>query len=196
VGPGSAIRGLALLAVTAIVAAIAVPLFIQKSSHKELKRLQISQTWNAGGHGGNLSLDEVDYSNRSAVISNLPVRLGDVLLRPFPWQLSSWSQRFGFLGTVVVELTLLLLIYYLWQARGAIMARAGPFIYTTAFLLIAYSLSAGNAGTAYRYRTHVVVLAICLVVILRESVRERAAEAQPPKIREGSKALRVVGAAP
>jgi hypothetical protein len=36
------------------------------------------------------------------------------------------------------------------------------------FLLAAYSLAAGNAGTAFRYRTHLVTLAIAAVAILRE----------------------------
>jgi hypothetical protein len=35
---------------------------------------------------------------------------------------------------------------------------------------VAYSLSAGNAGTGFRYRTHLVVLAIAMLVVLREHV--------------------------
>jgi hypothetical protein len=38
------------------------------------------------------------------------------------------------------------------------------------FLLIAYSLSAGNAGTGFRYRSHLVTLGIAAVVVLREHV--------------------------
>ena len=48
------------------------------------------------------------------------------------------------------------------------MDRAGPLVYVGFFTLIAYSLSAGNAGTAFRYRMHIVALAICLLVVLRE----------------------------
>jgi Na+/melibiose symporter-like transporter len=47
------------------------------------------------------------------------------------------------------------------------MARAGPLIYTAFFLLLAYSLSAGNAGTAFRYRMHLVAVALCAVVVIR-----------------------------
>jgi hypothetical protein len=36
------------------------------------------------------------------------------------------------------------------------------------FLLTAYSLSVGNAGTGFRYRTHIVELGIAVLVVLRE----------------------------
>jgi hypothetical protein len=38
------------------------------------------------------------------------------------------------------------------------------------FLLISYALSAGNAGTGFRYRTHVVLLAVAVLAALREGV--------------------------
>ena len=43
---------------------------------------------------------------------------------------------------------------------------AGPLVYPALFMLVAYAISAGNAGTAYRYRTHIVGLAVCLVLVL------------------------------
>ena len=59
------------------------------------------------------------------------------------------------------------------------MALAGPLIYPMSFLLVAYALSAGNAGTGFRYRTHIVVLAVAVLVALREGVvRARAPEAE------------------
>ena len=38
------------------------------------------------------------------------------------------------------------------RRRGEIFARAGPLVYLFFFLLIAYSLSTGNAGTGFRYQ--------------------------------------------
>ncbi len=52
------------------------------------------------------------------------------------------------------------------------MRRAGPLVYTALLLLIAYSLSAGNAGTAFRYRTHLVGLMLCLLLVLRQQRSE------------------------
>ena len=65
------------------------------------------------------------------------------------------------------------------QNGGDILRRAGPLVYPAFFALIAYSLSAGNAGTAYRYRTHVVGLMLCVLVVLREQrEQERARRAE------------------
>ena len=38
------------------------------------------------------------------------------------------------------------------------------------FLLVAYSLSAGNAGTAFRYRIHVVGILMCFLLVLRQQL--------------------------
>ena len=108
----------------------------------------------------------MNFSTRDAVIVNLPQRVSDVLTRPYPWQLSNVSQQFGLLGTIFAWTFFWFLIRELWRARGRIMERAGPLVYVGLALLIAYSLSAGNAGTAFRYRTHIVALAVCLIVVL------------------------------
>ncbi len=46
------------------------------------------------------------------------------------------------------------------------------------FLLVAYSLSAGNAGTGFRYRTHLVTLAIAVMAILREQAMVARAQSR------------------
>ena len=62
------------------------------------------------------------------------------------------------------------------------MERAGPLVYVGFFLLIAYSLSAGNAGTAFRYRMHIVALAVCALVVLRVLRTQPATAAAPPSV--------------
>ena len=54
--------------------------------------------------------------------------------------------------------------------RGQYLARSRPLLYPLLFLLVAYSLSVGNAGTGFRYRTHLVTLGIGIMAILREQV--------------------------
>ena len=56
------------------------------------------------------------------------------------------------------------------RRRGEVMALAGPIIYPMIFLIIAYALSAGNAGTGFRYRTHIVVLTVAALIALRKGV--------------------------
>jgi len=130
------------------------------------KNLQVPQEANTSDNS-NLKLEKVDFSTRAGIVKNLPRRSVDVLFRPFPWQLGNISQTLGFFGTVAAYLTLFFLAREMLRSRGQIMTRAGPLIYTALFMLMAYSLSAGNAGTAFRYRTQIIALLICIVVALR-----------------------------
>jgi hypothetical protein len=163
-----AARSLTLVALVVLLGAISAPTVWEASTHKSLQtNLQSSQNANASDNS-NLSLERVDFSTRGAIIVNLPKRIVDVTTRPYPWQLSNTSQQLGLLGTIVAFTCFWLLVLEFWRARGHVMDRAGPLVYVGFFTLIAYSLSAGNAGTAFRYRMHIVALLVCLLVVLRE----------------------------
>jgi hypothetical protein len=163
----AAIRSLSLIAMVVLFAAIAAPTVLNASTNESLKKnLQQSQEANAKDNS-NLKLEQVDFSTRGAIVVNLPRRIPDVLLRPFPWQLGNLSQGIGLFGTMAAYLTFFFLIREGLRRRGEVMARAGPLIYLGFFLTIAYSLSAGNAGTAFRYRTQIVAVLICAVAALR-----------------------------
>jgi hypothetical protein len=152
------------------------PTLLAESSDKNLQQLQQSQdayaqsigTGSGGPNTNNLKLESVNFSSRGKVLVNLPQRIRDIILKPYPWQLSDTNQRFGAIGTLIAYTLLILFIRYAWVSRGQVFARAGPVLYPLLFLLIAYSLAAGNAGTGFRYRTHLVTLAIAAVAILRE----------------------------
>lgn len=166
-------RSMALVAVVVLFAAISAPTVWEASTDENLERnVQQSQDANAADDS-NLKLEQVDFSTREAIIVNLPQRIGDVLFRPYPWQLDNVSQQLGLLGTVVALVLMFLLARALIRNRGRIMDRAGPFVYIAFLLLIAYSLSAGNAGTAFRYRTHLVSIGICLLIVLAYAPRLR-----------------------
>jgi hypothetical protein len=164
-GEGGA-RALTLISVVVLLAAIAAPTILQASSNESLATLQTSQSGNAANQKANLSLEEVDFSTRGALVTNLPRRAVEVLSQPYPWQLQNVNQQVGLVGTFVAYATLVLLLSELVRARGSIMARVGPLVYVGLFLLIAYSLAAGNSGTAFRYRAHLVIVAICVIVAL------------------------------
>lgn len=164
-------RALSLAAIVVFLVAVTAPTVWNATSPRELRKLQSSQDANASD-ASNLKLERVDYSTLGAVLENLPGRVGDVAFRPFAWQVSNASQQLGMLGTIIVLGALALLGQALIRSRGAVMERAGPLIYVAGLLLVAYSLSAGNAGTAFRYRTHVLACVLALIVVLRE--RQRA----------------------
>jgi hypothetical protein len=167
---------------TAIIV-ITIPILLNASSPQNLKPLQHSQIANTtvygggGGHPGakNLALEEVDFSTRSAIITNLPQRVRDVLLRPYPWQVGDTNQMLGVVGSLIALATFFLLIRYALASRGEVVRRTAPILYPFFFLMIAYALAVGNAGTGYRYRTHLVALALTALVVLRSVAQERAA---------------------
>ncbi len=173
-----------------IAAFLVTPSLLAASSKKSLQKLQASQTAYANaigtGSGGpntdNLKLEQVDFSSRGAILTNLPKRIRDLVLKPYPWQLGDTNQRFGAVGTLVAYGVLFLLLLYAWRSRGQIFARAGPVLYPMLFLLVAYSLAAGNAGTGFRYRTHLVTLAIAATAILREQVALARARRRVPVV--------------
>ncbi len=158
-----------------------VPVVWEKSSSENLKQLQGSQDANFK-EDANLTLEQVDYSTREKLILNLPQRISDVILRPYVWQTDNASQQLGAVGSLVVLVCLALLAVAIARKRRAIMPMAAPLVYPALFMLIAYSITAGNAGTAFRYRTHVVGLAVCLVIVLlahRRQEQEGIAQVPP-----------------
>jgi hypothetical protein len=172
-------RAMPVVYAVALIAFLATPTLLSITSKASLQRLQQSQNFTtqtqAASNGGasnsdNLALESVDFSTRGAVIRNLPKRLFDITFRPYPWQLHDTSQRLGAVGSVIALAVLALLLRYAWLSRRQILTLTAPILYPLLFLLVAYSLSAGNAGTGFRYRTHLVVLAIAMLVVLREHV--------------------------
>jgi hypothetical protein len=178
---GTRLRSIPLIYAVAIVVAAVTPAVLSLTSQDSLEQnLQGSQNANTDpnavrGTAGsnNLSLEQVDFSSRSDLVTHLPQRIRDVVLRPYPWQLANTSQQLGAIGTLVVLVALFLLVRYLRRNRGRILAVAAPFIYPAFFLLVAYALSVGNAGTGFRYRTHLVLLGLATLVVLRERALQR-----------------------
>lgn len=177
-GVSSTWRRFGFVSLVIVVAAVATPTVLNATSSSSLADLQQSQDQNAAD-GSNLSLEQVNYSSRAAIITNLPKRVFDVLTRPYIWQVSNISQQLAVFGSLVALTILYLLIREFMIDRKGLFDRAGPLLYVAVGLLIAYSLSAGNAGTAFRYRTHVVVMAgaalIAAYVGRRQAEKEAAA---------------------
>lgn len=178
----------ALLYAVMVAGAVVGPTVLAATGGKNLKTLESSQSQNssgvgqggtAGANGSNLALESVNLSSRGAVVSNLPKKITELLLQPYPWRLQDSSQMFGAVGTLVAYLVLFLLVRYAWISRGEIFGRAGPLLYPLLFEMVAYSVTVGNAGTGFRYRSHLVTLGICAACVLRESARKRREPAAP-----------------
>lgn len=167
---GARLRSIPIIYAVALLAAAATPAVLALTSNESLEQnLQRSQDANTRLDASNpLSLERVDFSTRSDVVANLPVRVRDIVLRPYPWQLSNASQQLGAVGTLIVLVSLYLLARYAIRNRGRIVAVTAPILYPGCALLVAYALSVGNAGTGFRYRTNLVLLGLAALIVLRE----------------------------
>lgn len=185
--------GMALPVIYAIAIAgfLVTPTLVTITSNKSLQTLQQSQNANTGVGGplqtgtansNNLADETVNFSTRGQVITNLPKRVFDLIFRPYPWQLQDISQQLGAIASLLALFGLALLLFYGRQSRGHFFELVSPMLYPFFFLLIAYSLSAGNAGTGFRYRTHLVVLGVAMLVLLRENALKVRAEAREAAI--------------
>jgi hypothetical protein len=200
------IRSMPVILGVAVVAFVATPAVLQASSKKNLAMLQLSQNANAAGIGqgsgtansDNLKLEQVDFSTRGAILAHLPRRVRDLILEPYPWRLGDMSQRVGAIGTVFAYVILVLLLRYAWLSRGRVFPLAAPLLYPLMFLTVAYALSVGNAGTGFRYRTHLVTLAVGAMMILRENVIRQREEARssPPRQSADATSVRAPAVAP
>jgi len=171
-------RRLSFVALVVVVVAVAAPTVLGATTDESLQPLQQSQdSYTSGGDQTDLALERVDFSTRTAIVTNLPGRIVDVLTRPYLWQMSNAAQQLAVFGSAVALALLVLLVRELRRDRKGLVARAGPLLYVSLGLLIAYSLSAGNAGTAFRYRTHIVVVAGAALIAARYG--SRPAEAEP-----------------
>jgi 4-amino-4-deoxy-L-arabinose transferase-like glycosyltransferase len=153
-----------LAAVTVVVGLAAIAGAVLKSD-KVLEVLQRSQAANTTD-ASNLRLDPVDFSSWPAVAVNAPQRVVDLLVRPFPWQRENRSQQLGALGTLIAWTLMLLVIVGAATNWADARRRAPPLLYPLVFLLLAYAVSVGNAGTGFRYRTHLIFFAIALATVL------------------------------
>ena len=202
---GGSLRSIPIIYAIAAAIFLAVPVLLQASSPSSLQaNLQPSQNENAtstvgngGENGNNLALEQVDYSTRGAVLSNLPGRMSDVLFKPYPWQVGNTGQMLGVLGSIVALTSMFLFVRFAVICRGEILRSAAPLIFPLFFMLVAYALSVGNAGTGFRYRTHLVTLIISTMVVLRSvalAKRTSAArnndETEPERNRPTAKGLR------
>ena len=78
-------------------------------------------------------------------------------------------------------LLVLLILYYVLTQPSRVIRLATPLVYPLLLATLAYALSAGNAGTGFRYRSHLLVLMIAIVVVMvrrRPARRPRSARAR------------------
>jgi hypothetical protein len=148
-----------------------------------LETLEVSQTASIADDA-NLPLSRVDFTTPQGIARYLPVRIAEIGLRPYPWEVNNLSQLLGLAGTLFILVGFFFLGREVLRHRGELMQRAGPLIYIGLSLLIAYAMASGNAGTAFRYRVQIVAVGICVVSSLALAHRSQR---QPELVKHRSR---------
>jgi hypothetical protein len=122
-------------------------------------------------------------STASGLLKVLPLGVAYLLFAPFPWTVSSFRQ--------LLSLPDILVWYALMPAlvrglRSAIKDRLGqtlPILVFTAALTVAYGAFLGNAGTAYRQRTQVMMFYFLFIAdgLKRQRLSDVSEESLEPR---------------
>jgi 4-amino-4-deoxy-L-arabinose transferase-like glycosyltransferase len=100
---------------------------------------------------------EADVSTVHGVLSVLPSGVANLLLAPFPWKVIGLRQALALPDVLVWYALLPSLVYGLVSAVRFRLGQTMPILVFTTTLTLAYGAFLGNAGTAYRQRTQVMI---------------------------------------
>jgi hypothetical protein len=87
----------------------------------------------------------------------LPAGVSNLLLAPFPWKVMGLRQALALPDVLVWYALLPALVYGLVSAVRFRLSQTMPILVFTTTLTLAYGAFLGNAGTAYRQRTQVMI---------------------------------------
>lgn len=136
----------------------------QLTTFGNLERLQMSRSDLAKRAGSGFN-QETDISTLEGALAALPIGFSYLMLAPFPWQAENLRQSIT-IPEVLVWWMLIPFIFvglaYTIKNRTRI---ALPILIFSLLLTIAYSLSQGNVGTAYRQRTQIQVFFFIFVAV-------------------------------
>jgi hypothetical protein len=164
--------------VVALVVAAAAATVAAPAPAAVLRTVQVSQNANATDTS-NLRLPPVDFSSAGSTARNIGTRVSALLLRPYPWQVANSSQRAGVPGTLAAWTMLLVAFAFVATRLRVAVTALAPLLYIFVMLALVYALSTGNAGTGFRYRTHLLVVLAAIVAALAYLPRKPSRKVVP-----------------
>jgi hypothetical protein len=121
-----------------------------------------------------------DVSTVSGVISVLPTGVLYLLFAPFPWTVTSLRQALALPDILLWYALVPFLIRGVVSARNRLRETMPILVFTTA-LTLAYGAFLGNAGTAYRQRTQIMMFYFLFVA---DGIHSRGRREVAPAARE------------
>jgi len=149
---------------------------IQQARFLDLEQLQLSRDDLARSAETGFATD-ADVSTLPGLIRFLPVGIVYLLFSPFPWTVSSLRQLLAMPDVLVWYALVPSLIRGLGSAVRHRLAQTMPILLFTTALTIAYGAFLGNAGTAYRQRTQIMMFYFLFVADGMYQKRKRSERA-------------------
>ncbi|MEP6789646.1 MAG: hypothetical protein ABJB40_14500, partial [Acidobacteriota bacterium] len=104
-----------------------------------------------------------DVSTNTGALSVLPIGFAYLMFAPFPWQASNLRQAITIPEVLVWWAMLPILVLGLIYTVKHRLRNAFPILIFSLLLTLAYSISQGNVGTAYRQRTQIQVFLFIII---------------------------------
>jgi len=107
--------------------------------------------------------ENADVSQGGGALSVIPIGFAYLMFAPFPWQATNLRQAITIPEVLVWWAMLPLLVIGLNYTIRNRLRNAFPILIFSLLLTLAYSISQGNVGTAYRQRTQIQVFLFILI---------------------------------
>ncbi|MBP9663359.1 MAG: hypothetical protein KBD94_01965 [Pyrinomonadaceae bacterium] len=117
--------------------------------------------------------EESDVSTTAGALSAIPLGFAYLMFAPFPWQAENLRQTITIPDVLVWWAMLPFLILGIIYTVKNRLRNAFPVLIFSLLLTLAYSISQGNVGTAYRQRAQIQVFLFILVGVGWTVYRER-----------------------
>ena len=139
--------------------------------YANLQRIQ--QSRNDLTRAGSGFGQDIDVSTTEGALSAMPIGFAYLMLAPFPWQITGFSQLMVLPDTLMWWLMLPFTVSGIWFAmKHRLRTSIGVLIFSL-MLVLAYSIFQGNVGMAYRQRTQIQVFLFMFSVVGWTLVQER-----------------------
>jgi len=135
---------------------------VDLSTFASLQRIQSSRTDLARAAESGFNQD-VDVSTTEGALSAIPTGFMYLMLAPFPWQAENLRQAITIPEVLLWWALIPFLISGLIYTVKNRLRNAFPVLMFSLMLTLAYSVSQGNVGTAYRQRTQIQVFLFILI---------------------------------
>jgi hypothetical protein len=133
-------------------------------TYGSLERMQASRQDNARSAGSGFN-EDVDISTPLGALQAFPLGLVYLMLAPFPWQMTNIRQLVTLPEMVIWWVSLPLVGIGLWFTIKNKLRNSVSILLFSLMLTIAYSITQGNIGTAYRQRSQIQVFMFIFIAV-------------------------------